>query len=139
MASENARAVAREILGNIGKGEKASVRKIAPKHGYSKKTANSGQIQKTQTYKDEIKPFVERLIKERERLLSAIEKKGLTKERYKDAVDSLDKLTKNIQLLSGGATERVDNFNDEQIDTIADRIAKRKGSNGSASSEKGTD
>lgn len=107
MASENAKAVAKEVLESIGKGKKPSVLKIAPKHGYSVTTAGSGQIQATKSYKEVMSPIVKRMEKERERIMLALESKDLTEERYKDLVDGLDKITKNVQLLSGRATDNV--------------------------------
>ena len=110
MASENAKAIAEEVLGTIGRCEKVSVLKIAVKRGMKKKYANSGQIQKTKTYRETIeknkKPILDRLIIERDRAIKAMKGK-ISKSKYRDCVDGVDKLTKNIQLLSGGATEKV--------------------------------
>lgn len=106
MASENAKGVAREVLETIGKGEKPSVLKIAPKHGYSVKTAGSGEIQKTKTYREAMKPLIDRLVEERDRAIEAMKGK-ISKAKYRDLTDSVDKLTKNIQLLGGKATETV--------------------------------
>lgn len=49
-------------------------------------------------------PLIKRLEIERERALVLMSKK-IAKATYRDLADSVDKLTKNIQLLSGGATE----------------------------------
>jgi len=46
------------------------------------------------------------MVRERDRLIEALSHKKLSKEKYRDMIDGLDKLTKNIQLLNGGATER---------------------------------
>jgi len=43
---------------------------------------------------------------ERQRIISAMTLKNLDDEEYKVLIDGLDKVTKNIQLLSGGVTER---------------------------------
>ncbi len=106
MASENAKAVAQEVLETIGNGKKPSVLKIAPKHGYAVTTAGSGQIQKTKTYQKAIRPLLERLNDERDKIIEGL-KKTRSKAKYRDLIDGLDKITKNIQLLSGKSTENV--------------------------------
>ncbi len=52
-----------------------------------------------------LNPIVLRWEKERERITQALEGKDLDKEQYRTLVDSLDTITKNIQLLTGGKTE----------------------------------
>ena len=118
MSSIAAKKVAEEVLETIGRGEIPSVNKIAPKKGYTKKTAKSGNIQKTKTFQRIIeegkKPLLERLIIERDRALQAMKGK-ISKAKYRDLVDSVDKITKNVQLLSGGDTERVGGIKDLSI------------------------
>lgn len=107
MASENAKQVARKVIEKVGKGKKVSVSKIAKETGYSNATAKNPQkITRTKSYQDEMEPVVNKMIKQREKILDQIAQVDLTDERFKDLVDSVDKLTKNIQLLSGGETER---------------------------------
>lgn len=103
MGSIAARQVAEKVLETIGRGEKPSVRKIAPKFGYSETTADSGQIQQTKTYQKTIAPVIKQLEIERNRAIKAMKGK-ISKAKYRDLVDSTDKLTKNIQLLNGGKT-----------------------------------
>ena len=123
MASENARAVAKQVLEDIGKGKRVSVNKIAPKFGYSKTTAGSGQIQKTKTYQREIKPLLKRLEEERDKIIERL-KKTRNKAKYRDLIDGLDKITKNHQLLSGRATSRdVLELEDDKFRNIARRAA----------------
>jgi hypothetical protein len=87
---------------------KYPTRKDAMKNsGYKEEYSKSGHILKTKQYKEKMKPIVDQLIKERQRILDELKNKRLNKEKYKDLVDALDKITKNVQLLSGGATERV--------------------------------
>jgi hypothetical protein len=90
---------------------------------YTGRYSESGHILKTKQYKEKMKPVVDQLIAERQRILNALIKKNLTKEEYKNLVDSLDKMTRNIQLLSGGATERVTTVE------ISEAIAKKYDSN----------
>ena len=73
--------------------------------GYSENTANTpSKLTKSKGGATVLDPFIAKMIKERERLINALGKKNLMKEKYRDAVDGLDKLTKNIQLLNGGKT-----------------------------------
>lgn len=103
MASEAAKAVAREVLETVGKGQKPNISKIGPKHGYSKKSASQGRIVQTKSYKEAIRPVIEQLEIERDRAIKMMKGK-ISKAKYRDLVDSADKLTKNIQLLNGGKT-----------------------------------
>lgn len=104
--SEAARAVANEVIRQVEKGGKASITSIAPKKGYSIRTAQSGKIQKTRAYQSVIQPVVQRMIAQRDKALARMDK-TIGGAKYRDAVDAIDKLTKNIQLLSGGATANV--------------------------------
>lgn len=106
MASTAAKEVAKEVLGTIGKGKRPNITKIAIKKGYTPKTANSGQVQKTKSYQAEITPLVQRLEEERDAIMKALKtKRG--KAKYRDLIDGLDKITKNLQLLTGGSTANI--------------------------------
>jgi len=105
MASENAKAVAREVSENIRRGKKVILGDIISKR-YSKATSKSPQIvTKTKSYQNEMKPIVEQMERERQRVISAMGEKDLTKVQYGELSRANDTLTKNIQLLSGGKTE----------------------------------
>jgi hypothetical protein len=106
MASEAAKAVAHEVIKTVESGGRPVITTIAPKKGYSRRTAASGKIQKTKSYRAEIAPLVQRLEEERDAVIKRM-KAVRGKAKYRDLVDSVDKLTKNIQLLSGRATENV--------------------------------
>lgn len=54
---------------------------------------------------------LERLQKELDAIQTAIDNKNLKEEDYRTLTDAKDKVIKQIQLLSGGATERVININ----------------------------
>jgi hypothetical protein len=104
MASQNAKAVAQAVLETIGRGEKVNIGKIALAKGYSKATAkNPQQIKRAKGYRDEMAPFVNAMIAERDAAIKAMKvvRKGA---KYRDLTDAIDKLTKNIQLLTGGRT-----------------------------------
>ena len=106
MTSLAAEQVAKEVLGTIGKGEIPNITKIAIKKGYTPKTANSGQVQKTKTYQSAIRPVVEMLEAERLAILERLPHVR-DKAKYRDLTDGLDKITKTHQLLTGGATENI--------------------------------
>ena len=75
--------------------------------GYSKSYASSGQILKTKGYKKTAKPILERYRKELQAILDAMELKDKNTEEYSILVSAADKIQKQIQLLTGGETERV--------------------------------
>ena len=117
MASENAKAVAQEVIKKVRKGEKINKQKIQRRHGYSKTSAKSMKATTTKTYKEEIKPIVEMMEQERIRALEQAAKvRG--KAKYRDLIDSADKLTKNIQLLGGkptGIEELTSKVDDQEL------------------------
>ena len=106
MASENAKLVAQEVIKAVSKGKLINKQKISQKVGYSYKSARAQKAVRTDTYKLEIKPFLEKLTDHRERVIKAMDKKNLNKEQYKILSDALAKITHDIQLLSGGKTDR---------------------------------
>lgn len=108
MPSIAAKEVAREVLETVRKGKKPNLGKIIKSKGYALTTSTvPTQVTNTISYQEEISPVVKRLERERERIVSALEGKNLTKERYQTLIDGLDKITKNVQLLSGKATGNI--------------------------------
>ena len=108
MASQNAQAVAKDVIETIGKHRKVSLRKIIKNRGYSQHTADNPKlVTETQTYKKETKPFLKRLEGMRDKILNAMEVKDVTKEQFEVLSRSLERTTHDIQLLSGGATEQI--------------------------------
>lgn len=63
---------------------------------------------------------LERWQKEQDRIFDAMQDKTLSKEKYDDLMTAADKAQKNIQLLSGNATERTG-----LIVEISEEIAKK--------------
>lgn len=123
MASQAAKAVAREVLVSVGKGKRPNITKIAIAKGYSPKTAGAGRVQTTQSYKKEIAPLVQRLEEERDAIVEALKKKR-GKAKYRDLIDGLDKVTKNLQLLTGGSTANiaigVKKMGDDELQKLAE-------------------
>ena len=75
--------------------------------------------------KDKVVPIVDAMEKERKRAMTRLSKK-ISDAKYRDLIDGIDKLTKNIQLLSGHATERTDvvELTDEQAEELLKRRRK---------------
>lgn len=109
MGSIAAAEVAKEVLGTLGKQKRPNITQIAIRKGYTPKTANSGAVQKTKSFKNVVAPVVTRWIKERERITRAMEERELTDVEYKDLAKVMDTLTQNIQLLQGGSTANIAN------------------------------
>lgn len=108
MASETAKAVARDVAKALDTTGKVVMGKIVENRGYGYSTIkNPKRVQDTQSYKTEMNPIVTRWQKEIDRIQAELEKKNLSDEKYKDLVDSMDKLNKQVQLATGGVTERV--------------------------------
>lgn len=126
--SDAARAVARDVLESVGKGKIPNKTKIAIKRGYAPTTAGAGRVTQTKTYQREIAPLVQRLEDERNAIVERL-KKTRNKAKYRDLIDGLDKITKNIQLLTGGATANVaigvKKMKDEELEYLATRSPAR--------------
>ena len=103
MATEKQKQAINNLVGNGGNKTKAMI-----DAGYSPNTANTPQkLTESEGFKEEIEPFVKRLEKERERIFKAMVGKRLDSEEYKVLVESMNTVTKNVQLLSGGETDRI--------------------------------
>jgi hypothetical protein len=108
MGSIAAKQVAEEVLETVRKGKRPNLGKIIRKHGYSKTTSTvPSQVTKTKTYRAVLSPVVKLMERHRQRIMEELERKDLTKERYRDLMEGLDKITKNHQLLTGGETENI--------------------------------
>src|SRR3990167_4954078 len=107
MASIAAREVGVEVLETLGRGKRPVLGKIALKKGYALKTSkNPKNITETKSYQSVISPLVVKLEEERDAIVEAL-KTTRSKAKYRDLIDGLDKITKNIQLLTGGATSNI--------------------------------
>lgn len=108
MASISAQEVAKEVIEKVRNGERPNLGDIIESKGYSKSTSTiPAKVTRTKSYQAVMFPVVKALELERQRIIKALANKDLEKERYKDLIDGLDKVTKNHQLLSGGATDRI--------------------------------
>jgi len=123
--SPNAKAVARDAISMVSKGQKVNFQEIQKRHGYSHKSARSMKAIRTKTYQREIKPLLERLEEARNDALNRLPKK-IGSARYRDLMDGVDKLTKNIQLLSGKPTENIHNDLTDLSDDELIKLARGK-------------
>jgi hypothetical protein len=107
MASERAKNAARKVLEKTRKGEPVIMGQVLREVGYGEGTTlTPNQVTNTKSYRAEIEPFVKKLEKERDRIVSALSIKDLDVVQYQHLTSAIDTLTKNIQLLSGKETER---------------------------------
>lgn len=121
--SPSAEAVAYEVLATIRAGKIPNKQEIQIRHGYSPTSARAMKATGTASYKKVMEPVVKQLEETRRRAISMLAEKVDTAS-YRDLVYSVDKFTKNIQLLSGGATENVTvgfkNLSDAELQRLAD-------------------
>ena len=72
--------------------------------GYTETSAkNPKNLTESKAYKQALPSIIERMGIERDRAISMMAKK-IGRAKYRDMSEAVDKLTKNIQLLSGGRT-----------------------------------
>ncbi len=106
--SANARAVAREVIDTVARGEKVIMKKILKRNGYSDTTAIvPANVMKTAAYQDEMFTYAQKLEKHRQDVLKAMMGKDLNDEQYRTLADAQTKLTHDVQLLTGGNTENL--------------------------------
>ena len=105
MGSLSAKNVAKDISESVGKGKKIILGEILKKNGYSESTSKTpSRVTDTASFKEEINPVVRAMERERDAAIKMMSKVR-NKAKYRDFADAIDKLTKNIQLLTGGRTE----------------------------------
>lgn len=108
MASTNAQAVAHKVVDKVRKGEKVNLGELISASGYSKNISKQPtRITKQKAYQEIVTPVLQQLESERQRIITAMSKKNLSKEKYQTLVQSMDILTRNAQLLGGKATDNV--------------------------------
>src|SRR3990167_3592959 len=107
MTSIPAQEVAKEVIKTLGNSRRPVLRKIAREKGYSEHTADTPKnITDTKSYKDIIKPVIDRYEKLRDRIIDEMNRKGrkLSKEKLIALTTALKNTTHDIQLLTGGKT-----------------------------------
>lgn len=106
--SPNLRAVARDVVDTVQRGERVVMSKIIRRHGYAPSIAtNPKEVTERPAYQEEIASYTALLEKHRQDVLTAMMNKDLDGEQYRTLSDAQAKLTHDVQLLSGGKTENV--------------------------------
>ncbi len=107
MATLNQEKVVKTTSENIGKKKKIIKGKILKEVGYSESIQKSPKIiYESKGVKEKLKPFVDKLVEHRDKVIKEMDAKDLSKEQYKVLGEELGRINHDIQLLSGGATER---------------------------------
>lgn len=105
--SLNVKSVAHAVVKKVRQGKLVKVGEIMKEQGYSDSYSEQPhRIMKQPEFQEVAQPLITGLAGEIARIKAAMARKNLDNEEYKVLVASLDVLTKNHQLLSGGATER---------------------------------
>jgi len=101
--------------------------------GYSKNTAKAPtKVTESKGFKEIKEPIVKQLEKELQRAINALKIKNIDQVAYEKIVDSIDKLTKNIQLLGGKPTEIINDYSQ-----MSDEELIRKTRSGSGTCQEG--
>lgn len=107
--------VARDVINNVRQGKKPDIVKVHLKHGYSQSSAIAVKATKTQGYKRVMKTFEDKIKKDLEDITSMaatqIKERLAAKETVtlRDLAYVADLSNKNLNLVQGKATERVEN------------------------------
>ena len=108
MASETAKAVAQDVIAARKKGGRIIMGKIVEKRRYAKSTVtHPNRVTRTQSFQKEIKPFLDRLIGLRDKVITEMEGKDISQERFTELGRTLQGITHDIQLITGGVTESI--------------------------------
>ena len=79
------------------------------KAGYSEEMAKQPSvILESEGFEEAAEPFVNKMVKLRDKIIKEMDIRKMDEVQFNDMTTAVDKLTKNIQLLSGGATERTE-------------------------------
>lgn len=126
MGTERQKKVAKIVSENIRHKNPKNKGEILKESGYPESTSKRpSQVFESKGVKEILKPIIEQLEAERQRAIKAMAGK-ISKAKYRDLTDNVDKMTKNIELLSGRPTENVNiPYENEQLRKIADRVRGR--------------
>jgi len=103
----NPRRVAREVIAQASDGKKINLSKAMKNVGYAKNSRRIPKVVVTEKedFKDEIFDFVKEMETERKLCLKELkDPKVRKKATYRDRIDAINKLTNNIQLVTGQTT-----------------------------------
>ncbi len=132
MATEKQKKVIKKISENIRNKKVKNKGEILDESGYSKDvTKRPSQVYESKAVKEALKPLILQLEQERQAIIIELKKKR-NKAMYNHLISGLDILTKNIQLLSGEATEKKEIV---LTDDLMDKIAKERANRAKVSQE----
>ena len=121
MATENQKQVIQKTLENVRKGKLVNKGEILEKIGYGKSLKKvPSRIYDSKGVKEGLKPFIDKLKQERDRIINEMSIRTLNEVQYKELANVLDILAKNIQILSGGATDIIKVQIEEELKRYAD-------------------
>jgi hypothetical protein len=134
--TDKQRKLVKLVSENLGLAKPKTMMEMMLEAGYSDESARQ-QSTILVGIRDELDPIVQKLEAHRLKVIDRLSKK-LDAASYRDLTDSLDKLTKNIQLLRGKATERPNNvitglehLTDEQLAALISGRATPTGTSAS--------
>ena len=106
--TERQKKLAKELILNATRDKPKNKADMLESIGYTRNTARHipHKIINSKGVQQDINPVIEKLKKARDRAISLLPKKEQDA-KYRDLNDGIDKFTKNIELLQGNATERV--------------------------------
>lgn len=101
--TEHQKKLVKLITENLGsEGPAKTLERLMLDAGYSPESARQ-QSNILAGIREELQPIVQEMMDHRTEVIAQMKSK-INKAKYRDLTDALDKLTKNIQLLSGGKT-----------------------------------
>lgn len=126
MATPKQEKLAKKITENYRSKKTKTLGKMLEESDYTKSTSEQpSRIIKSKGVQKEIKPILQELEELRQRTITALKEKDLNQEKVQELNNLLKNLNHDIQLLSGGSTERVENIlSPEQINELLSRRAK---------------
>ncbi len=121
--TERQKALAKELIANTKRAKPLNKSEMLESVGYTRNTARhkTPDIINAPGVQRDVLPVVEKMIKARDRAIDLLAGKE-EKANYSDITGGIDKLTKNIELLSGGVTDRTESLlTQEQLDELLSR------------------
>ncbi len=122
--SENARAVAHEVIDSVRKGKKISISGIMLKHGYSESSARALKVKQTATFKDTIHSLLEGKQRLEIKFLEELERKVETAD-FKSLNKALARLTCDIFLLERTVKKTENSLSEDEKKTIRALLSGR--------------
>jgi hypothetical protein len=108
MGSIKARLAGEKIVESLGNKKPVTLGQVLREVGYADNTADTPKnVTENKSYKEVTEPFIQKLEKERDRIVLEMSVRDLDEVQYQHLTSAVDTLTKNIQLLGGRETEKM--------------------------------